>query len=430
MKEMKVTLRTLTPLWTGDAWGKSDKPKLTGIIGSLRWWFEALVRGMGYNACNSTPDNKCKIEIKNPEDVVKVHKQICPVCYLFGTTGWENRFSVDIESNDLKKLYDGKVIVKINEDRGWHYESGLTGNVILNFRYEDMFIGKKDKDLTMDQVFPSILKILLYLISEYGMLGAKTSMGYGVVKFQIDDKDIQITEDDWKNFETFLSMFPQKNIKNLPNLKDMFFIKFGVKSDVSQLVNNMKQFYTYQDGIVEGDVDKWKDNGWGITSPVVRKCLRCIFRGKYSEKVCGINRNCDRNYWWVKNQSIEKPNRNYTQSKSIDFLNLSKNESKNLRHFLMGSTSEPEYSAIQVSHMYTDDDNLEFRIWGWLPDIRPINSNVRGILQLLSSVFNETPWNVNLPSSIQDGICWASGSLGKIEDKIKQLFIVDGENHV
>ncbi|GAB6161042.1 hypothetical protein JCM12298_02010 [Desulfothermus naphthae] len=53
-KSIKVTFKTLTPLWTGDAWGESNELKLTGIIGSLRWWFEALVRGMGYKASDST----------------------------------------------------------------------------------------------------------------------------------------------------------------------------------------------------------------------------------------------------------------------------------------------------------------------------------------------------------------------------------------
>ncbi len=425
MKEITVNFQTLTPIWTGDAWGKSNKLKLTGIIGSLRWWFEALVRGMGYKACDSTSDNKCQIEIAKPEDVAEIYGKICPVCYLFGTTGWKGRFSVSVEKSELEKVYHDKVIVKVNKEKhGWHYESGLMGNVTLNFSYEDMVIGEKDGNLvTMDSVFPSILKILLYLISEYEMLGAKTSMGYGVVKFQIENSDIKVTEDDWKNFESFLNLFKKNNIRALPNLKDMFFVKFKVNEDISQIIDNMKQFYSYQDGIVEGDVDKWKDNGWAITSPVVRKCLRCIFRDKYSKKVCEINRKCNRNYWWIKRQSKEKPNRNDDAAKTIDFLNLPKNDIKTIRHFLMGSTNEPEFSTIQVSHVYNNGDNLEFRIWGWLPDWGPIQGKVDQILELLQKIFIDVPWKDQLPSEIQDGICWINGSLKKVEDKIKQLFI-------
>ena len=35
-----ITLRTLPPLWTGGADGMSDRLHATGIIGSLRWWYE------------------------------------------------------------------------------------------------------------------------------------------------------------------------------------------------------------------------------------------------------------------------------------------------------------------------------------------------------------------------------------------------------
>ena len=430
MKEIKVTFNTLTPLWTGDAWQKSDKLKLTGIIGSFRWWFEALVRGMGYKACDCTGDNKCQAEIKEPKEMANI--KLCPACYLFGTTGWKGRFRVMVESEDLQKLYNGKVMVQIKGGKKWHYESGLMGSATLKFSYEDMVIGEKDGSFVkMSSAFPSILKILLYLISEYGMLGAKTSMGYGVVKFQIknEDKneDIQITEDDWKNFNDFMSLFKKQEMRELPNLKDMFFVKFGVNSNISEIINNIKQFYiyNYQDGIVEGNVDKWKDNGWAITSPVVRKCLRCIFRGKYSEKVCKVNRRCNRNYWWIKSQSNKKNNRKYNLSKTIDYLKLSERETKTIRHFLMGSTDEPEFSAIQVSHVYKNRDNLEFRIWGWLPDKWPIKGKVKDIFQLLSFVFNETPWDSILPSSNKGGICWKDNSLQILTnvDIIRLLFI-------
>ncbi|UKL14242.1 type III-B CRISPR module RAMP protein Cmr1 [Dissulfurimicrobium hydrothermale] len=47
MKEIKITLKTLTPLWTGGVDQTSDRLHETGLIGSLRWWYEALVRVQG-----------------------------------------------------------------------------------------------------------------------------------------------------------------------------------------------------------------------------------------------------------------------------------------------------------------------------------------------------------------------------------------------
>jgi hypothetical protein len=54
MKDYSVTIKPLTPIWTGDAQRKGDTLRETGIIGSLRWWYEALIRGLGGSACDPT----------------------------------------------------------------------------------------------------------------------------------------------------------------------------------------------------------------------------------------------------------------------------------------------------------------------------------------------------------------------------------------
>ncbi len=442
MKKLGISLNTLTPLWTGDAEGKSEKLKLAGIIGSLRWWFEALVRGTGYYACDITSEKsnkECRAEIKNFEDIITIYEKICPVCFIFGTTGWKSRFSLNIENDNLQKSYNGKVVVKLNDGRGWHYEAGLMGEATLAFQYDEFYL---KEDLKFSDVFPSILKILLYLIQEHGMLGAKTSMGYGVVKFKLNGSDLTIAESDWEKFKKYLELFAKsfkKEVKYLPNLKDMFFVKFKVDSDFDNILQNIKRFYRFQDGISEGDIDKWKDLGWLTTSPVLRNCLRCIFRGKYSNKECKFLRSCTRNYWW--NKRNNQQNRNYNSDKTIDVLNLDKKETENIRHFFMGSTQEPEFSAIQVSHVYTNNGNLEFRIYGWLPDKEPIKSKVEDVLGLLSHLFNDAPWKERydstqkkkvslLPSQIKDDICWRNNNLKLLDGdgNIQKLFFKQGEN--
>lgn len=58
-------IKTLTPLWTGDIDKNSTYVKETSIIGSLRWWYEALVRGLGGHACDITSDSpkeRCNYE--------------------------------------------------------------------------------------------------------------------------------------------------------------------------------------------------------------------------------------------------------------------------------------------------------------------------------------------------------------------------------
>lgn len=53
MSDLQITLKTLTPLWTGGVDQTCDRLHETGLIGSLRWWYEALVRGLGEHICNS-----------------------------------------------------------------------------------------------------------------------------------------------------------------------------------------------------------------------------------------------------------------------------------------------------------------------------------------------------------------------------------------
>ncbi|RLG37609.1 type III-B CRISPR module RAMP protein Cmr1, partial [Methanosarcinales archaeon] len=54
-----MEVRVKTPIWTGDVDGKCSKIKETGIICSLRWWYEALVGGFGGYACDPTSEGRC-----------------------------------------------------------------------------------------------------------------------------------------------------------------------------------------------------------------------------------------------------------------------------------------------------------------------------------------------------------------------------------
>lgn len=82
--------RALTDIWTGDAQGKSDRLIPTGLIGSIRWWFEVLVRGLGGKVCDPTVDGvRCPSKnVRNPHHP----GHHCVVCEFFGCTGWARKF--------------------------------------------------------------------------------------------------------------------------------------------------------------------------------------------------------------------------------------------------------------------------------------------------------------------------------------------------
>jgi len=83
---MEIRLKTLTPLWTGGIDQTCDRLHETGLIGSLRWWYEALVRGLGGYACDPTSEDRC------PDKDGK-H---CVACELFGCTGWARKFRLRV----------------------------------------------------------------------------------------------------------------------------------------------------------------------------------------------------------------------------------------------------------------------------------------------------------------------------------------------
>ena len=83
---MEITIRTLTPVWTGGVDGSCDRLHETGLIGSLRWWYEAIVRGLGGYACDPTSEDRCP-------DKDGRH---CVACELFGCTGWARKFRLRV----------------------------------------------------------------------------------------------------------------------------------------------------------------------------------------------------------------------------------------------------------------------------------------------------------------------------------------------
>ncbi|RKQ84652.1 type III-B CRISPR module RAMP protein Cmr1 [Brockia lithotrophica] len=81
--------KALTDIWTGDANGKGNRFIPTGLMGSIRWWFEVLVRGLGGKACDPTDGRvRCPNHGKRPNEA----DHHCVVCELFGCTGWARKF--------------------------------------------------------------------------------------------------------------------------------------------------------------------------------------------------------------------------------------------------------------------------------------------------------------------------------------------------
>lgn len=144
--ERTYQLKALTDLWTGDVNGKPDRLITTGLLGSIRWWFEVLVRGLGGSACDPT-DTKCE------------GRNHCVVCELFGCTGWARKFRFEVLDKDYN-IRETK-----NNDRT---------NISPQIKKDDEF------SLRFTPLRPicveewALLEATLRLIAEYGAIGGKT----------------------------------------------------------------------------------------------------------------------------------------------------------------------------------------------------------------------------------------------------------------
>ena len=200
MEPLTITLRTLTPLWTGGVDGQCDRLHETGLIGSLRWWYEALVRGLGGQACDPTseePKDRCQFDSKAYERVKQEGKSqtealqaglatICPVCYLFGATGWARLFRLQATSAPTTPLH---FRTSVNMNKGWlkRVFGGEAQNIDnLTVPYGDIDLRAVLRGYDEDYV-KSQLALLFRFVATYGGLGARLQHGFGLVEVNLPE---------------------------------------------------------------------------------------------------------------------------------------------------------------------------------------------------------------------------------------------------
>ena len=237
MEEYTVKIKALTPLWTGDAERKSNEIRETGIIGSLRWWYEALIRGLGGNACDPTSDNRCPDKDGNH----------CDACELFGCTGWARKFRLEVEFNTtIPEVWVG---TRRKRKRGYNY---LKRNV-AGFMADGAIVLEFIPLRKISSKEWALLNKTLEIIANYGGLGAKISQGNGVI--EIVENNLPYGD---RKPESAILKKEGNTIKS-PNLNDFFFYKFHIKfkEDISNLIDN-EVFWTHQSDHY-GFIDNWEN---------------------------------------------------------------------------------------------------------------------------------------------------------------------------
>ena len=151
---ISLNLKIKTPVWTGDIGTRSDLLQTTGIIGSLRWWTEAVLRGLGKYCWDPVSDDRCPKKVND-------QKQYCASCLIFGATGMRRLFRLELNGS-TRVFYGGLINIKPDgRSRGWYLGSGIVGDIKLNI-------------IPLDDSFNKNLILLpLTIAAKWGGIGAK-----------------------------------------------------------------------------------------------------------------------------------------------------------------------------------------------------------------------------------------------------------------
>lgn len=256
---MEVKIQTLTPIWTGGIEsGKCDRIHETGLLGSLRWWMEVLVRGMGGVVCDPT-EQKCSYDSKKPNN------GLCKVCEVFGATGWKRQFRLEVQEIEIS---DAQIKHTITADRTYTNDQGKLKTPTWYFRDSNPPNAPKNgtfiiKIQSFNPKFkPEIIAGLIQFIADWSALGARSQMGFGVIKIEcagiIDTQPLY----DW-----LILTNGSESDRKLPSLQNIFLAKihskdsnfderstFDLKYDLRQLFRSDKNIRHFIMGTVKGDV--------------------------------------------------------------------------------------------------------------------------------------------------------------------------------
>ncbi len=186
---LELTLQTLTPIWTGGVDATADRLHATGLIGSLRWWYEVIVRGLGGWACDPSstdaPDLRCEFDTKayqhakdekkaSAEALKEGLKTVCPVCYLFGCGGWKRQFRLKVSASEFEPLCLA-TLDKPESLNHWWLSQIFKGGSLSSGTIHLQFWAEKPIEALINGQLKAVLSVMAHL----GAIGAKTQYGFG-----------------------------------------------------------------------------------------------------------------------------------------------------------------------------------------------------------------------------------------------------------
>jgi len=295
---VEVTFETITPLWTGDAWGEMNEIRPSALIGSLRFWFEVLMYFGGVLRREHFDKEKGRFEKELKKELIKKFKES-----IFHRDAKTKALVINPDKSfQLKLLAEGEFDLPISsiifgttrwksliEIKGIEYlEDYCFGNRLnlpqricfhkMNYTYSETCPPKSNDEWTVfffpkryfwgkfkvtffveETILKPIFYPLLNFMHHYGYWGGKWNLGFGRLRildiYQEDKQNKQKAKINIEEYETFnLSLFKfstepkEENYKsnnNSLNWKGFVkIIQYNFKNfEILKTVLNVDKFY-------------------------------------------------------------------------------------------------------------------------------------------------------------------------------------------
>lgn len=223
-------------MWTGNVGGQVDRIHETSIIGSLRWWFEVLVRGLGGMVNDPIKDERSCFDYENYENSeaederVRLHDAgLCDVSQVFGAAGWRRRFRLTVadqtqsDTSSPTKINANRTNPKTGKNPAWWLpDYPRSGDLTIQVQ-------------SLAKNFPAeIISGLLQFVADWAAIGAKAQMGFGVVE-QVNGRIDARPLHNW-----LVAIAGSRQYPKLPNLQNIFLARIQLQNATGQSTFDLK----------------------------------------------------------------------------------------------------------------------------------------------------------------------------------------------
>lgn len=216
-----------------------DRIHETGLLGSMRWWYEALVRGLGGKVCESGGEcefnaDKYKKSVAGDEGERLRESGLCDVCQVFGSTGWKRRFRLSIAEKNVENAiiqHRIKAEEKTYEAQGKkctpirYFQNPLQADIKPTPPNTPQTGSFEIQVQNLCHDFPpDVIRGLIQFIADWGVLGARAQMGFGIIEPMNGRFDTRPL------YQWLVATAGSRQYTELPSLNNIFLARIKLKN--------------------------------------------------------------------------------------------------------------------------------------------------------------------------------------------------------